>query len=188
MPNHVQNEIRFYNSDDMREVLALILKEEENEGRLVPAINFSALIQMPESNENFFNSGGLTQEKEKETGVWNWYKWSVACWGTKWGGYETEVLEEEQKLRFETAWAAPLPVLFALAARFPKIDWRWSYADEDYGSNLGVIDHVEGKTYVRDVGVLIAGEKLPVGSEPLRKFACELHGADWAEWKRAQEA
>lgn len=65
----------------------------------------------------------------------DWYNWNVKHWGTKWNAYS--VAEVEGGIRFDTAWAVPVPILNALAAKFPDAEISLEYADEDLGSNYG---------------------------------------------------
>lgn len=63
----------------------------------------------------------------------DWYGWSIEHWGTKWNAYEVvagKIDDREAVVHFETAWAPPLPVLDALAARFPKANLRLIWCDE----------------------------------------------------------
>ena len=55
-----------------------------------------------------------------ETGCKGWYEWSVAHWGTKWGAYSSSTEPEGSgdfaRIKFNTAWCPPRPVLERLAA------------------------------------------------------------------------
>lgn len=71
----------------------------------------------------------------REHGVTSWYDFGVERWGTTWNAYDIE--DREGGIKFETARAAPHPVIEKLAEAFPteKIEHDW--ADEDIGGNLG---------------------------------------------------
>lgn len=71
-----------------------------------------------------FNSGG--------------YEWCVANWGTKWGIFEAECThpiqdvdtEDERgplEYQFRSAWAPALPVIMAMARRFPTLTFDLHY-------------------------------------------------------------
>ena len=66
----------------------------------------------------------------------SWYSWNTENWGTKWNAYDVD-RRSETDLKFETAWSHPVPVVKALSEKFPNVDIRVRYADEDIGSNLG---------------------------------------------------
>jgi hypothetical protein len=65
-----------------------------------------------------------------EYGAVNWYDWSIAHWGTKWGAYSHTVYElgffkdyEDNvygrvDLRFETAWSQPTPIFQIIELAF----------------------------------------------------------------------
>ena len=61
--------------------------------------------------------------KIAKTGFADWYDWSIANWGTKWNAYDHQRLTDSA-IYFETAWSAPTPVLEAMAAKFPEVDWK----------------------------------------------------------------
>jgi hypothetical protein len=60
----------------------------------------------------------FTPEEEailKDIGHTDWYSWSYANWGTKWNACHSEIAEDCAangyiEIRFDTAWAPPLPV------------------------------------------------------------------------------
>jgi hypothetical protein len=72
----------------------------------------------------------------KQYGHASWYEWSIANWGTKWNAYDIK-RHSDRKIRFQTAWNAPLAVIEALSRKFPEADLRIRWADEDDGANTG---------------------------------------------------
>lgn len=80
------------------------------------------------------------------TGFNNWYDWSVANWGTRWNAY-SQNCSGDNVIRFQTADAAPLPVLAALAAQHPEARFTLEYADENVGSNAGIVVYEHGEPY-----------------------------------------
>lgn len=71
----------------------------------------------------------------------DWYDWSIENWGTKWNAKETFVVDDHT-VDFETAWSMPAPIFVELAK---YTDIRVIYADEDLGSNCGVVDYKYNK-------------------------------------------
>lgn len=72
-----------------------------------------------------------------ETGYPNWYEWSIARWGTKWGAYdyaERERSEGRFVFKFDTAWSFPEPVFRELAKLHPSLVFAVISYDE--GSNF----------------------------------------------------
>ena len=55
---------------------------------------------------------------------------------------------KKRTIIFSTAWSCPIPIVIALAQKFPDVDFVWSYADEDTGSNTGRIAY---KDYNLDI-------------------------------------
>lgn len=77
-----------------------------------------------------------------------WYEWCNKNWGTKWNSCDNCSDLKERTIIFSTAWSCPIPIVIALAQKFPDVDFVWSYADEDTGSNTGRITY---KDYNLDI-------------------------------------
>ena len=101
--------------------------------------------------------------------------WATTWWGTKWNAYNVK-RETETRLRFETAWSHPAPVLKVLSHLFPEVTITVKYADEDIGHNLGAYTITNGK--VTPLG------SLDPGTAEAHDFAAQLiYGRSWAELK-----
>lgn len=73
----------------------------------------------------------------------SWYEWRMKHWGCKWNAChcEADYASIAKEYTFETAWTAPQYWLKELAK---KVDFVLLYADEDIGSNCGIIEGVNG--------------------------------------------
>ena len=85
-------------------------------------------------DERFENLISMMRVK-REFGYTSWYDWSSANWGTKWNAYDQFI--DDGEIKFNTAWATPMPIIQKLSKMFPDEEIRVKYADEDYGSNYG---------------------------------------------------
>lgn len=67
--------------------------------------------------------------------------WNIAHWGTKWNSYNTKKVGKPQrkekggeafvvKMRFQTAWEPPIPIVYGLAAIFPELEFELNYRME----------------------------------------------------------
>ena len=74
----------------------------------------------------------------------NWHPWNVYNWGTKWGTYSIEHKENTPDMEFETAWSTAMPIWHRIAELFPALSIVILYADEDYGTNCGIVRIIEG--------------------------------------------
>lgn len=101
------------------------------------------LDQMEKGQETSPELGKKAYENYKRYGFTDWYDWCVHYWGTKWNAVSVE--SGEDYLQFETAWSAPIPVITALAQRFPDIGFTHIWADEDIGQNCGQVQYADGK-------------------------------------------
>jgi len=60
--------------------------------------------------------------------------WSIKHWNTKWNSYgydDFDCYQNDNTIRFETAWTAPHPVLVKLSEMYPDIGISHQWADED---------------------------------------------------------
>lgn len=107
-------------------------------------IDFNLLVPMPKEVEGTsVGSDGFEMMDER-----GWYGWSLAHWGTKWNGYSTDIeplAGDLCRLKFDTAWSHPAPIMEALAAKFPDEKMDVTYADEDFGNNVGRYQIVDGE-------------------------------------------
>lgn len=76
--------------------------------------------------------GDKMHELKTRYGCDNWYDFSCRYWGTKWNACDTEYDEQEETLRFNTAWSVPEPILGKLQEENPdaKLD---VYSEEETG-------------------------------------------------------
>ena len=61
------------------------------------------------------------------------YWWCVKHWGTKWNASNSDVVPRKYgaDLTFDTAWAAPLPIIFKLLEQYPMLAFSLHYRLED---------------------------------------------------------
>ncbi len=168
MPNHVYNIVTF---DCSAEKAQEILSAVEMEGRGLGSVDFEKLIPMPED----LYKGPLGMEQMRQyPGDLNWYDWSVNHWGTKWNAYGYEDLPRiENALVFNTAWSSVPAVIGALSEKYPDVSMEYCWADEDFGSNTGMLVFKGGE--IRD------GYIPEDGSPEAYAFAAAVQGMPEAE-------
>ena len=208
MPNHVIHNL-FIRGEKSEEVFEKIKGDDDEH----PHIDFNKIIPKPESLD--VTSGSISHVAEEiyrehkktgrplqelvlerhdefrpgpngetlgdyfknieEHGYTTWYEWCIAKWGTKWNAYSQS--EEDDHISFQTAWSTPFPVMLTLSEMYPDVELIVEYADEDYGSNCGM--------YRLKAGELVE-EDIPEGDEA-QKWACNMWGDDYDEWRREIE-
>ena len=87
-------------------------------------------------------------ENKEKYGHTDWYSWSIANWGTKWNAIEPTI--QDNIIEFDTAWSSPLPIIEKLAAKFPQVKITHKWADEDIGSNVGMMVYEYGEVSEED--------------------------------------
>lgn len=102
-------------------------------------------------------------ELKAKYGSDNWYDWCNNNWGTKWDACHAAIErvpyviaaalatihKDRVEISFDTAWAAPEPVIHALVRKYPNLNFVHSYSYEgeentdftvDYRLNEGVLE------------------------------------------------
>jgi len=79
--------------------------------------------------------GQMALDNIEKHGYKDWYSWSVANWGTKWGAYDCVVVENggDDKtffLEYNTAWSPASPIISKLGEMFPELMFTNNYLDE----------------------------------------------------------
>ncbi|OLU16831.1 hypothetical protein BVH01_09665 [Pseudomonas sp. PA1(2017)] len=113
----------------------------------------------------------------RATGFMHYLSFTRENWGTKWNAYEQEIDAAAGKVKFDTAWSCPIPVLQALSASHPTELIEVQFADEDLGSNCGTIHFKAGEIVHHDVspGWQQLNEE---GQKRREAFAYEVKGYD----------
>jgi hypothetical protein len=144
MPNWVSNTLSFIaNSEeeynDIVNTLAAPIVSKNAEGEFVnepTEFSFQNIIFVPKDKyEEYFASHGYSPEKGNYGDTtYNWYNWNVINWGTKWDACDVELEKDPRDFtvmyRFNTPWSPPIPVLRALAEKFPNALINLQYEEE----------------------------------------------------------
>lgn len=80
----------------------------------------------------------------RDYGATTWYNWCIEHWGTKWNSYN-ELPFTNNCLIFDTAWSNVRPVMLKLSEMYPTVTIKYSWADEDIGSNVGEVWFLAGE-------------------------------------------
>ena len=86
----------------------------------------------------------------RKTGFMHSMDFARESWGTKWNAYQQKVDLEGMCLSFDTAWNTPMPIFKALSALHPTEEITVVFADEDIGSNCGMLKLKGGELLEQD--------------------------------------
>ena len=148
MPNHVKTVVQFKDlksKDEANFILNMIATPFTAEEDPITEwkINFDKIIPEPKTIEEcpkeFIVTGSEHIAKYEDRPWFNWYDWHIQHWGTKWNAFDcyTDVQTHQITFVFSTAWSVAMPILLKLKMLGFNMFIRW--ADEDLGSNCGVI-------------------------------------------------
>ena len=107
------------------------------------AIDFNKIIPEPSFESDCPDEYKVNKESRiellKDKPWFNWYKWHIDHWGTKWGAYDcyTKIGKSYIQFVFSTAWSVAQPIIERLSLLGFPLEVK--YADEDWGSNCGVV-------------------------------------------------
>lgn len=156
MPNHVRTVIKIskLKKDDIDIVLNLLASPmtipTDPIEKTEYAIDFNKIIPEPEDESECPDEYKVNKDSHiavRDEKPWfDWYEWHIANWGTKWGAYDcyTKIGKSYIKFIFSTAWNVAQPIIERLSLLGFPLEVK--YADEDWGSNCGVItwSHEQG--------------------------------------------
>lgn len=152
MPNHISNKLTLI-SDDVaeREKFFAVLVGDDKD---LPLIDFRQFFQYPKIFKDLDDIAEQYEKDHPEDRVWKnrpkdgygsgGYQWCIANWGTKWNAYAQHRVDEFS-IYFKTAWNTPKPIFEAIAKKFPDLNFMVEYADEDRGSNAGILTYFKGR-------------------------------------------
>jgi len=198
MPNHVSNIVTFNGSKEEIEAVFDILENDEGgitfdkfapmpeelKGTKSPVTIISEeefLFQqeriekgdLTKDEVRFGISRGISKTHQiyliEKYGADNWYDWSTQNWGTKWGAYDGNFIDDKS-IYFQTAWATPFGGMISLSKAFPEVQITVDYADEDFGYNVG--------QYVLLGGVEVSQNVPKGGSEEAVRMALQIQGGE----------
>lgn len=95
-------------------------------------------------------SHSIQKDYIKKYGYDNWEDWSLNNWGCKGGAFDTEVISDTE-FSFCTINATPHPAMVRMSMKYPKVEFRIRYADEDVGYNVGYYTMLDGSTIYTNV-------------------------------------
>lgn len=102
-----------------------------------------------DGNRGYLTEARMALENIEKYGHKDWYSWSIANWGTKWNAYETS--DDEDSIKFDTAWSTPAPIVEKLSEMFPTVTIILEFADEDFGHNCGSIVFLAGNVMEENI-------------------------------------
>lgn len=150
MPNHVRTVVKFKNiksKEDADFILNMIASTdtETDDPTDEPKyfIDFNKIIPEPTTKEECPKEFLVTEDShivEREEKPWfDWYKWHLEYWGTKWNAYDCDTIIGKTCITFvfSTAWTFAEPIINRL--KWLEHDLDIEYADEDWGSNCGIV-------------------------------------------------
>lgn len=138
MPNYCENFLEVMNETvpedwSITEVLDAIKTDEV-------ILSFDRIIPYPDNFRALDASAQLWEETATKESDWatrpkdgynqGGYEWCCKTWGTKWDAIEPCIDQQDKYstvIRFRTAWAPPIPVMDALAQKFPKYKFTLEY-------------------------------------------------------------
>lgn len=153
MPNHVRNVVKIKGipKDKIDYVLnkfAMKYTKPEYEGATEEYImDFDLIIPEPRFKKDCPKDSIVNKdshvEEDKDRPWFDWYEFHTRYWGTKWNAYDgyTKIGATQLTFAFNTAWSIPDKVYEKLFAWCDEqgYDVEIRYADEDIGSNCGII-------------------------------------------------
>ena len=148
MPNHVRNVVKIskIKPEEIEMILDMTatLLHDSKTSEEQYMIDFDKIIPEPRFESDCPDEYKVNKESHIERLLdrpwFDWYKWHIDHWGTKWDAYDcyTKIGKSYIQFVFSTAWTVPIPIIQRLGILGYPIDVK--YADEDYGVNCRKIE------------------------------------------------
>ena len=153
MPNDCENKLIIRGTyEDLEIFVKTHLKQNEHKEWF---LDFNTIIPEPtkrsECDRMYVMSNGETRGLELCKGKkwFDWYRWRLDNWNTKWGAYDCVITENDDLLviYFSTAWTPCKPIINKLIEMYPSLTFDYAYYE--CGCMLGgyIIGH-GGRTTV----------------------------------------
>lgn len=81
-----------------------------------------------QTEKEILDYGKLALDNILNYGAQDWYKWSIANWGTKWNASESKC--RNNVISFETAWDPVVELFAKFSKEFPDNIFNYSFSDE----------------------------------------------------------
>lgn len=101
--------------------------------------------------DDYIAFGKLLYAHLMNFGALSWYRWNINNWGTKWGACDANCQgpfhfddHAEIEYCFETAWSTPIKFFEKLSQKYPEVNIKIDFADEDIGRNCGTLSFLAG--------------------------------------------
>lgn len=94
----------------------------------------------------------MNKANKAKYGYADWYDWSIANWGTKWGDCETELVHHvptELLYTFDTAWSPPIQLIQKMSVKYPTLSFSIVYEELGMGF-IGGMKIVNGETVMEE--------------------------------------
>ena len=126
MPNYIKNRLTINGTkEEIKEVKEFL------QG-VNGVIDFNKITPTPK----WVYQGDISFVEEEKYGKENcWYEWNRTNWGTKWNAWDTKA--NDNIIEFTTAWYGVPKLMSKLGLIFPKVEFKYQYADKNMGYNVG---------------------------------------------------
>jgi hypothetical protein len=137
MPNHVENDLVVRGKEEDLERFAARMKEGDRVLSEEPLVPYPIEFKAKDEECKRMRDAGVAWDKIPKDGFNSGgYEWCLANWGTKWGFYETGVIQQSKrkaKYCFQTAWSPAVPLVDRMAELFPELTFVWDYFEGGMG-------------------------------------------------------
>lgn len=97
--------------------------------RTTEAFKAWLLLEKPE----VIRYGQQLLKNGRKYGYETWYEWRLDHWGVKWDvdPARLEIVEDELKIRWESPWSSPTPVIRMISEKVPDVPFQLEWCDLD---------------------------------------------------------
>lgn len=109
----------FFSADEIKQLAAMSAEEMSEYIR-------EDFFLSPEENISAVELGRNYATALRETGCFDWYRWSCKYWGVKWNAQDTVINEDDDSIEFYTPWGVPMPLLIEFSKQHPDVEFSFT--------------------------------------------------------------
>ena len=115
-------------------------------------------------SDRVWTLGRAAYRNNEKYGFKTWLDWRMKMWNTNSEGRRFEPFADNT-LCFETAWSRAAPIVEQLSRMYPDVTFQYSWADEDFGNNVGEVELQNGEITYENIPAPFSKEAFEMAAD-----------------------
>ncbi|MBO6229386.1 MAG: hypothetical protein J6O50_02385 [Ruminiclostridium sp.] len=115
-------------------------------------------------SDRVWTLGRAAYRNYEKYGFKTWLDWRNKMWNTNSEGRRFEPFDNNT-FCFETAWSRASPIVEQLSRMFPDVTFQYSWADQDFGNNVGEVELKNGEQVYENIPAAFSKEAYEMAAD-----------------------